>query len=64
MDKVSVFLLVVSPYLAFFGWAIWWLVTDGLCERRRARAAGCAVEPAQGCASSQERSHGEQASAA
>lgn len=64
MDKIIVFLLVVSPFLVFFGWAIWWLVTDDPHERRRAQAAGCDIEPAQGCASGRERSHDEQASAA
>lgn len=62
MDKLSVFLIVVSPFTGFFGWAIWWLVTDSLSERRRARAACC--RPAQGGETSDERSHDEQASAA
>jgi hypothetical protein len=64
MDKLSVFLLVASPFLGFFGWAIWWLVTDSMSERRRARSAGCGIEPRGNDEASDERSRSGQASAA
>jgi hypothetical protein len=38
VDKVWFFLLVTSPYLGFFGWLGWWLVTDALRERKRVLA--------------------------
>lgn len=64
MDKLGVFLLVISPFLGFFGWAIWWLVTDSLRERRRARAAGRAVERGHDGETHDERNPYGQASAA
>ena len=39
MNKVWVFLLVTSPFLGFYAWAGWWLVTDALRERQRMLAA-------------------------
>ena len=39
MQKLCVWLLTASPFLAFYVWAGWWLITDALRERRRARAA-------------------------
>jgi hypothetical protein len=39
MHKWCVVLLAMSPYLAFFAWFVWWLITDAVRERRRARHA-------------------------
>lgn len=39
MEKVWVVLLAGSPLWAFLLWTAWWLVSDALRERRRARAA-------------------------
>ncbi|MPZ82604.1 MAG: hypothetical protein GEV28_20270 [Actinophytocola sp.] len=39
MDKLWVVLLASSPFLTFIGWAVCWLVSDALRERRRTRAA-------------------------
>ena len=64
MDKLSVFLFVASPFLGFFGWAIWWLVTDSLRERRLARTAGCGIEPRRNDEATDERGRSGQASAA
>lgn len=64
MDKLGVFLLVISPFLGFFGWAIWWLATDSLNERRRTRAASCGVGSERDSGISNERSPGGHASAA
>jgi len=35
VDKVWFFLLVTSPFLGFFAWLGWWLVTDAFRERKR-----------------------------
>jgi hypothetical protein len=39
VDKVWVLLLSTWPFLAFFAWAGWWLITDRLRESRLTRAA-------------------------
>lgn len=39
MDKVWILLLTTSPFLAFFAWAGWWLITDACRERRWALVA-------------------------
>jgi hypothetical protein len=39
MDKVWVVLLASAPFSTFLVWVVWWLVSDALKERRRARAA-------------------------
>jgi HAMP domain-containing protein len=39
MDKLWTALLAASPFLGFLLWVVWWLITDSLNERRRARAA-------------------------
>lgn len=44
MDKVWVVLLAGSPFWAFLLWTAWWLVSDALGERRRARAAARLTE--------------------
>lgn len=39
MDKVWVLLFATSPFLTFFAWAGWWLITDAYREHGRALAA-------------------------
>lgn len=39
MDKLLPVLLAGSPFRCFVLWAAWWLISDALRERRRARAA-------------------------
>jgi hypothetical protein len=35
VGKVWIALLATSPFLGFFAWAGWWLVTDAFRERKR-----------------------------
>lgn len=64
MGKFWVVLLAGLPVWVFLAWAAWWLISDALDERRRARAAARYARLYGGQEQDHERGSDEQASAA
>ena len=55
VDKVWFVLLVTSPFLAAYAWAIWWFITDAFRERKRMLAAVAECEGHRGAAGSMDK---------
>ena len=59
MDKLWTALLAASPVLSFLLWVAWWLITDSLNERRRARTAAQLARAYDGHPDEQDDEHGQ-----